>query len=304
MNPFAVSSWIDKERSYSCKGICMIMIILHHVDCYMNHSAGFMESWGYIATGVFLFLSGFGLFCSLGSKEHIEKDWLVSKMKMLLLPFVFMFLVYVLLLLILLPGKFISSYKDLPFYFITLTVPYTETWFFKIIIFLYFLTFVVFNFLKNKMYRVILITFVCFCYFIVAHHYLPAYWSTSILNYPLGMIAGLFYKKLPSPKIYYPLIALVVLMFTLRYAVAYPFAISIIATLFVMTIMPCLNINSYVLDFIGHKSLDFYLFQLVVLPFCAIYLHQWIVYSVVVFIITIILTFLFEFIKVKLVECA
>lgn len=62
-------NWLERSRTYNLRGICMLMIMFHHINNKLGHVFSFMNGWGYIATGIFLFLSGFGLFVSLKKRN-------------------------------------------------------------------------------------------------------------------------------------------------------------------------------------------------------------------------------------------
>ena len=59
----------QKESTYSLRGLCMILIVLHHIYQYTASRYGvsyplplviILQSLGYLSTGVFFLLSGYG----------------------------------------------------------------------------------------------------------------------------------------------------------------------------------------------------------------------------------------------------
>jgi len=199
---FCIVPFLDKDRSYSLKGIVMILIICHHiyqrVDFTQWPLGNFLSSFGYIGTGIFFFLSGFGLFMSLKRKTSLTIEWLLKKMEKLIFPFVFiMFIVGPLCLLIKEDYTFDVFIKD----FFTLTTPYTFAWFYKVIVGIYVVVFLIFRLNIDNYKKVGILSTIVFIYYVLAKLYLPGYWSSSVLNFPLGMIVGLFWNKINASNI-------------------------------------------------------------------------------------------------------
>lgn len=197
-------TWLDKDRTYMLKGVCMIMIILHHIYVRVGFEPtvlGFMMRWGYVGTGIFFFLSGFGLFMSLNKKDHIPFTWLTDKLKKFLAVYTAAFVCYLALAITIDPA--LLNWKLLVDY-ITLTIPGTTTWFFKVIVVLYILTYLVFCRNISSKAKVGVLSIISILYFALAYFYLPDFWWSSVLNFPLGLIVGHQYKKLPPhPSDYY-----------------------------------------------------------------------------------------------------
>lgn len=196
-NLFVTSPFLDKDRSYSFKGIVMILIICHHIYQRVDFTQGtlghFLSSFGYIGTGIFFFLSGFGLFMSLKNKKSLTIDWLVKKMKKLLLPFVYIMTIVGTFCLLTKEDYTIDVFIN---DFFTLTTPYTFAWFYKVIVGIYVIMYLVFRLNINNYKKVLIVSTLVFVYYIIAKIKLPGYWSSSVLNFPLGMIVGLFWDKI------------------------------------------------------------------------------------------------------------
>lgn len=85
----------------------MMMIVFHH--SYIRYDSMDFTSegqnllinplysiwhWGYLATGVFFFLSGFGLYHSIQRNSPLQFSWFFKQLKKLIVPFLFLWLVY------------------------------------------------------------------------------------------------------------------------------------------------------------------------------------------------------------------
>lgn len=87
-------SLFDKENMYNLRGICMMMIIVHHIIWMQMVNNGFdpvpqltyiyLNPWGYLGTGVFFLLSGYGMFFSLQRNMPLTMKYLWDKIWKLL----------------------------------------------------------------------------------------------------------------------------------------------------------------------------------------------------------------------------
>lgn len=97
----------DIYDTYSLRGICMLMIIFHHIyqvfveDYNYTHSI-VSENFGELGTGVFFLLSGYGLWSSLGKREN-TKGYLKSSLIKLVKPYVVFFILISVIALIISP---------------------------------------------------------------------------------------------------------------------------------------------------------------------------------------------------------
>lgn len=264
---FKRTDWIDRKQSYNVRGICMLMIITHHIFVEIGTTPGsidFLNKWGYLATGVFFFLSGFGLFFSI-KDEPLTFKWGIKKIQKLFSPFLFIFTLYCLFLFFFSPDKFNSSlWIDLA----TLSIPGKVTWFYKVIIALYVLTFLSSWLPCKKNVKVISIICLCALYFLLARYYsLPSYWWGSILNFPMGLLVALFYKWLPKPNPFYILLSLLATILLWYNGGYYSWYLSLCFTICCFVFSTYVSIDSDLLQFIGTNSLIFYLAQMIFLDF-------------------------------------
>ncbi len=99
-----VHGLLEKNDSYALRGVCMIMIIVHHTylsaiempGCHTDSwlaDVGTGWLWGYGGTGVFLFLSGFGMFFSLRRNRLSGRAYIRSKFIRLFIPYLWLWAV-------------------------------------------------------------------------------------------------------------------------------------------------------------------------------------------------------------------
>lgn len=84
---FNTRPFMDMQDTYTLRGVCMLMIIVHHVIKLMPDCPTTIWRWGDLGTSVFFFISGWGLYCSMEKREKVEWGYLWQNLKKLLLPF-------------------------------------------------------------------------------------------------------------------------------------------------------------------------------------------------------------------------
>ena len=91
-----------KSETYSLRGVCMILIIIHHLFQASVSDYGYtwstpvsvvLQSLGYLATSVFFLLSGYGLYMSINKNNPIGVPYIVSHLEKLVSPFLFVWLI-------------------------------------------------------------------------------------------------------------------------------------------------------------------------------------------------------------------
>lgn len=118
----------------------------------------------------------------------------VKTFKKLLFPFIFVWLIDISLFAIFDQHKLSTQ---LILQFVTLAVPYNETWFFRVIVGLYISSFLIFKCLKDNRYRIITLSIIILLYIIVMRHMeFGPWWYVTILNFPLGMLVANYYQKI------------------------------------------------------------------------------------------------------------
>lgn len=183
------NSLISKEHSDGLKGWMCIAVLIHHLaifsgifdNTWFGHFLYLLGSW---AVAVFLFLSGYGLYCSYAEKGM---DYLKGFFRKRFLPLYVSYIIAVILYFIydfktgMTMGKVIKS----------LTWGGTIVsfgWFFQMLFVMYLLFFFVFRFCKNKYLKSGIIGAVILAYLIFAHCF--GQYDTPVIAFATGMIAG------------------------------------------------------------------------------------------------------------------
>ena len=268
----------DKNDCYSLRGVCMILIMCHHLypnlmDLYPFHFPldAILVDIGYLASGTFLFLSGYGLHKSL-DKNEITKKYVISHIKKLILPFLFIFLIDMFRNII--SGTFNITFTALNL--VTLTFTNAGTlWFFKIIFCLYIILFILHKYISSAIARTIILwTITCSFVVIAINTDLQPCWWNSLLCFPLGYTISQYFIANKTVSVRYAI--LMGGVFVTCWIIMYLFHISpmtgllfyffkiLIAMLFsiaAISIISKINITTKAGNFVGKNSLCFYLFH-------------------------------------------
>ena len=263
---------LEKDDSYALRGVCMIMIIVHHtylsaIDmpaCQTDNWLSCLDigwSWGYDGTGVFLFLSGFGMFFSLLRNRPVSKAYVRTKAAKMFIPYLWLWIislvVYMLLDVIQMTPRLFTSFLslDIP--------PDNEAWFYKVIIGLYALSMIVFTTFKSPRACVAAVTVVCVAYYCAADFILGAnpWWFITVLNFPFGMIVAANYERLKAVRPIFIILPCAVLFALLQYFHPNPTLSSLLFTVIAINIIRYVNINNRLLRYIGTNSILFYFLE-------------------------------------------
>lgn len=250
----------------------MVMIFFHHSFIRYN-SINFTSQgeillinplyniwhWGFLATGVFFFLSGFGIYCSIQRNCPLTYSWFYKQMRKMILPFLFLWFIYLICFLIWKPNNINwSLLKD----FFTLRSPGRETWFFQVIVGTYIVTFFIFKFIREQ-YRLSFIIGSTFIYVIIMAKYSTGpWWYNSIFNFPIGMLFAKYYivvNKIPD----YITIALSIITYFISFHFLRIDIIESLAfTFIIIWLCKYIDIRSQFLYFVGVQSLSFYFIEM------------------------------------------
>lgn len=200
-----------REDCYTLRGLCMTFIVLHHVFQYtaMQYAVHYpmlvailMQSLGYLCTAVFFLLSGYGVHCSLAREQAschtLSVGYVGSRLFRLLLPFLRLGLFTALLVLLCdvqrfgigceVPQSLTAVLSSLG----SLSLPIGgNVWFFKVIIALYLLTYLVSLFTSSAQRRIALIALFVIGWIAFALYMdMGSNWYNSVLCFPLGMLCA------------------------------------------------------------------------------------------------------------------
>jgi len=244
----------------------MIAIVWSHTaneftEILKEYHVSSLLSGGMYATGIFFFLSGYGLTLSI-KRNKVDRGYIRIHLQKLLLPYLIFWLFYILSGL--LCGYF-PVQGNIWVEFISLKIPNADTWFFRTIFVLYILYFSLARFIKR--YAGIGITLIITVYVavLICCGVSPWWWNT-IICFPLGILyAGnpQLCRKIPLA---YLLGFVVLFVFSYKFlSVSFVGAICSPAILCLICayISPRFSIpaNIPVLTFIGTNSLFMYFME-------------------------------------------
>lgn len=267
-----VHGLLEKNDSYALRGVCMIMIIVHHtylsaIDMPGCHTDSWLADvgtgwlWGYGGTGVFLFLSGFGMFFSLRRNRLSSRAYIRSKFIRLFIPYLWLWAVSLIIYILYdssqLTPQLLTSFLslDIP--------PANEAWFYKVIIGLYALSIVIFKVFSNPRTCVLAVASVCVAYYCLANYVLgmDPWWFITVLNFPSGMLTALFYDKLRHIQPVYVILPGTLLFALLQYFHPNPTISSLLFSTVMINAVRYVNISNRILGYIGTNSLLFYFLE-------------------------------------------
>ena len=250
----------------------MIMIIVHHtylsaIDMPGCHTDSWLAGvgtgwlWGYGGTGVFLFLSGFGMFFSLRRNRLSGRAYIKSKFIRLFIPYLWLWAVSLIIYMLydssLLTPRLLTSFLslDIP--------PANEAWFYKVIIGLYVLSTIIFKAFSTPRTCVLAVASVCVAYYCLANYVLGMnpWWFITVLNFPSGMLTALFYDKLRHIQPVYVILPGTLLFALLQYFHPNPTISSLLFSAVMINAVRYVNISNRILGYIGTNSLLFYFLE-------------------------------------------
>lgn len=250
----------------------MIMIIVHHTylsaiempGCHTDSwlaGVGIGWLWGYGGTGVFLFLSGFGMFFSLRRNRLSGRAYIRSKFIRLFIPYLWLWAVSLIIYILYdssqLTPRLLTSFLslDIP--------PANEAWFYKVIIGLYVLSIIIFKAFSNPRTCVLAVASVCVAYYCLANYVLEMdpWWFITVLNFPSGMLTALFYDKLRHIQPVYVILPGTLLFALLQYFHPNPTISSLLFSAVMINAVRYVNISNRILGYIGTNSLLFYFLE-------------------------------------------
>ncbi len=183
------NSLISKEHSDGLKGWMCIAVLIHHLaifsgifdNTWFGHFLYLLGSW---AVAVFLFLSGYGLYCSYAEKGM---DYLKGFFRKRFLP---LYASYAVAVVVYFTYDFKTGMTAVK---VIKSLTWGGTivsfgWFFQMLFVMYLLFFFVFRFCKNKYLKSGIIGAVLLTYLIFAHCF--GQYDTPIIAFATGMIAG------------------------------------------------------------------------------------------------------------------
>ena len=251
---------MDIQDTYTLRGICMLMIIIHHVLKFAEWAPIPIRGiWGDMGTAVFFFISGWGLYCSMEKKERVDLDYLWQNMKKLLVPFLIVWAITEVAYQIVHPEIEWSGYGRI--------------WFIQVITGAYIVSILTFMIVKWRILRLTIVLILCLTYIYIGWKVLclPQYRWGSVICFPAGMWLCAYRRELKPVLEQKWAIAIISLFLywlfrnydflPLRACLKY----SIPFCLLFVSLGSIVNIQSKWLYFIGKNSLLFYLIHIALL---------------------------------------
>jgi hypothetical protein len=274
----------------------MVLIIVSHmqVHCVRAYDMQpypfplgfFFENGGRWGTACFFLLSGYGLTCSL-LRNSLTLSYIRKHLSALVLPSTYALLVGALFGFQLRPRM---------------------EWFVETIFAVYLLTFAVFHFCKSSSLRISVVTAVIVVWILLSEFviHLPGYYTNTLLCFPLGMICC-FHR--PSEKRKWLILSVLCLLHMLFWGAVWagisPFDYCFTITAAFIGVYGCalINIRSRVFDYMGRKSMLFYVLQIPLLIPLEKLLPTPLTYSVALFVALFAFTFVYYKGKEALERC-
>lgn len=176
----------NRDYTYFLRGLCMLMIVFsltanEFADLLLQYHLDCVWKCGKLATGIFFFLSGYGLSLSIRRNE-IGKAYICRHIKNLLRPYLVFWLFYILM------GLYTEhlSLKE-PFYFFVLKIPNADSWFFRTILGIYVIYLTMARFLKPYANLGITVCIVAYAVVLMSSE-APFWWWNTILCFPVGIL--------------------------------------------------------------------------------------------------------------------
>lgn len=187
---------LTRQNTDSVRGIAIVMIAASHIAQFTSGGgiANYIVFlWGGMGVAVFFMLSGYGNYFS--AQKAIDRfKWLIKRIVQILIPFIFCF-IYVTAVQII----FFHNPVSLDYFrnFVTLSIPGTTTWYFKIQILLYALLTLAVIINRDKSHYILCGLVVA--YIIIAYCIkMDNYWYMTSLCFPMGYMAGKYKDKFIS----------------------------------------------------------------------------------------------------------
>lgn len=263
---------MDIIDTYSLKGICMLMIMCHHVLKLYPDCPDSIGRWGYLGVAVFFLISGWGMYSSMAKKEDVTWGYFWKQMKKLLIPYMIIWPMAETMYCVRYP-EYISAIGLIRDFFTLTFPPFPGMWFLKVIVVAYIISIITFILVKNRLARLAIVSLLSAAYYIVAWKIvkLPLYWYGTSLCIVAGMWMAAYkdqLQKIFDKKIIIFICAIVAYYITLHYNLlpipsrtvhSFVFAIAMVAAVSIF------NIANPIMDYIGRNSLLFYLIHV---PLC------------------------------------
>jgi membrane-bound acyltransferase YfiQ involved in biofilm formation len=299
------TKFIDNKMSLNLKGVAMILIVIHHITLYMTNEELMLpfSIVGYIGSGVFLFVSGYGCMYSLINNKRYMDSFLKKR-------FVSTYIIAIICISFnsLILRFFLEIKYSITNMFLNTLVLYSSwnnawVWFIIAIFISWGEFYILFKYVKNRKCGIILLWILGFAYIFLCRYLdLGKWWYNSILMFQFGVTIASYrqniIKALNRSYVFIIIISLLIFLGSWSLQFKLDYIITEIICLFafivlLISIMYKVRINSAVLEFIGTISFEIYLFHSAIIMF--IYYTTNIKNSIIIFVdlvLTVVLSFI------------
>ena len=122
-----------RDTTAALRGLAMLGIMLHHIHNALGYSSTVLILAGYLTTGLFFFISGYGNTLSVNKRPKVSLDWLYKKILKIYIPFFAAYWIYYLFLILMHP-ELCPGIKETMVDLVTVSLPNEISWFPKIIL--------------------------------------------------------------------------------------------------------------------------------------------------------------------------
>ena len=190
-----------RDSTDSLRGLAMLGIILHHIHNRLGLCSPIISQVGYLATGLFFFISGYGNMLSINKKNDINVKWFVRKLLKIYVPFFVAYWFYYICNIIFYPCE-VPTIKEMIQDIITISLPNEISWFPKIIVLCFLIHYLTRKAFSNRIIQLATISMVICVYIVIMWKKgTGSYWYNSVLCYPFGIFVSLVKDSFLSSSI-------------------------------------------------------------------------------------------------------
>ena len=198
------NSFLEKNSTDAIKGIAIILIVFHHILNEQSYpeSLSMFSTFGYLATGVFFMLSGYGNWISFCKQKKSGFSWIAKRIIRLYEVFIVCFIIMLAEAIILTNHtsfQYDFTIKSIAKDLITFSLPNTINWFPKVYIGCILVFFVICSLIKKNSIRISILIAINIIYCLVCNRlFLEGYWYNSVSCFTLGCIIALNRDKISA----------------------------------------------------------------------------------------------------------